>query len=409
MRRAVAAAAARAGARGICGQAPVLHFPKAAAESKDAQVARNTAVALELLRAQLGEKPEPYTRKYTVTIAELQKEIEDVLKSCGQESGELQDGKELTSMQVIERVLRHGVLTYLKNEGQYDWAAMEKWLVYTATDGQEFNKLKRSVEDAAKYKQFQGEHGGQPCLPELDWAAEYAAATDREAVAEKRRRYDAVAASTFERNEATISATLAEHRKPTQDKLLDTLVDQVSMFKPFLAKQVIQTKLIERNADGQLSFSRFVDWNPDARDIAELETETAQQRIATLEPLGFDETYKRYAEVRMRTKEEVLERMDRRQQELAASSTSSAAGGAEDSKRAALMAEILKLQTRGAKEADAPEEGAEEVDPEAQEAAQAAAVAAKEKEMERYRVSPEAVKAKGLIGLQFLDKAEASA
>eukprot|EP01062_Namystynia_karyoxenos_P053954 TRINITY_DN4403_c0_g1_i2.p1 TRINITY_DN4403_c0_g1~~TRINITY_DN4403_c0_g1_i2.p1 ORF type:complete len:443 (+),score=191.66 TRINITY_DN4403_c0_g1_i2:100-1329(+) len=409
MRRAASTAARRAGQRGLCGQAPVLHFPKAATESREAQVARNTAVALELLRAQLGERPQPYTRKHSASIQEIQKEIEDVLKSCGTESGPLQDGRELTSMQVIERVLRHGVLTYLKNEGQYDWDGLEKWLVYTATDGQEFNKLKRQVEDTQKYEQYKGEHGGRACVPDFDWAAEYAGATDREVVSEKRKRYDAVAATTFDRNVKAISDEMSAHRKPAQDKLLDTLVDQVTMFKPFLAKQVIQTKLIERNADGQLSFSRFVDWNPDARDIAELETETAQQRIATLEPLGFDETYKRYAEVRMRSKEEVLERMDRRQQELAASSASAAGGGAEDSKRAALMAEIIKLQTRGAKEADAPEEGAEEEDPEAKEAAQAAAVAAKEKEMERYRVSPEAVKAKGLIGLQFLDAAQASA
>lgn len=395
----------QAGRRCISGVAPVLHFPKTAAGCKE----KNTAAALEFIRAGMGEKPAPYTRKYTHGIAEIQKEVEDTLKSTGVEAPELQPGAELKTSDVVERVLRHGVLSYLKAEGTYDWDALEKWLVYTPTDAQEFSRLKREVEDKKKYADYKKDNKGA-LLPVFDWAAEYAEAIDREAVSEKRGRYDKIASQTFERDEAAIDAELAAYRKPKQDKLLDTLVDQLTLFKPFLAKQVIQAKLIERNAEHQLSFSRFADWNPDARDIAEAEHEAQPSGVATGEGYGVEETYKRYAEVRMRTTEEVLDRMDKVQAERAAdSSGGSGSGSAVEVKRAALMAEIIKLQTRGARdeeETKGDEEGDEDV--EAKEAAAAAAKAAKEKEMERFQVADAKIKEKGLIGLSFLP-ADASA
>lgn len=395
----------QAGRRCISGVAPVLHFPKTAAGCKE----KNTAAALEFIRAGMGEKPAPYTRKYTHGIAEIQKEVEDTLKSTGVEAPELQPGAELKTSDVVERVLRHGVLSYLKAEGTYDWDALEKWLVYTPTDAQEFSRLKREVEDKQKYADYKKDNKGT-LLPVFDWATEYAEAIDREVVSEKRGRYDKIASQTFERDEAAIDAELAAYRKPKQDKLLDTLVDQLTLFKPFLAKQVIQAKLIERNAEHQLSFSRFADWNPDARDIAEAEHEAQPSGVATGEGYGVEETYKRYAEVRMRTTEEVLDRMDKVQAERAAdSSGGSGSGSAVEVKRAALMAEIIKLQTRGARdeeETKGDEEGDEDV--EAKEAAAAAAKAAKEKEMERFQVADAKIKEKGLIGLSFLP-ADASA
>ncbi|KAJ9456942.1 hypothetical protein DIPPA_22291 [Diplonema papillatum] len=294
--------------RAITGVAPVLHFP-AAAKNKD-QVSLNTAKALEMIKAQLGAKPEPYTRKFDTPFAQIKSEVETILKSCGSKEEPLQDGKELTQMQVIERVLRHGICSYEKDEGACSFEDMQKWLVYTPSDLMEFNKLKREKEVAEKYEQFKASNT-EPVLPKFDWAAEYEAVLDREIVSEKRHRYDQVAATSFERDEAAIEAELKAYKKPVMDESLDRLIEQVQLFKPFLAKKVIQAKLIERNMDGQLTFSRFADWNPDARDISELHTEAQLARPGSIEePLtSFDETSKRYAEVRMKTKEEVLETM----------------------------------------------------------------------------------------------------
>jgi len=395
----------QAGRRCISGVAPVLHFPKTAAGSKE----KNTAAALEFIRAGMGEKAEPYTRKYTHGIVEIQKEVEDTLKSTGAEAPALQPGAELKTSDVVERVLRHGVLSYLKAEGTYDWDALEKWLVYTPTDSQEFSRLKRAVDDKMKYADYKKDNKGT-LVPGFDWAGEYAEAIDREVVSEKRGRYDKIASQTFERDEAAIDAELAAYRKPKQDELLDTLVDQLTMFKPFLAKQVIQAKLIERNAEHQLSFSRFADWNPDARDIAEAEHEAQPSGVATGEGYGAEESYKRYAEVRMRTTEDVLDRMDKVQAERLSDSSSGGGGSAVEVKRAALMADIIKMQTRGARDDDdnkGEEDGDEDV--EAKEAAAAAAKAAQEKEMERYQVADAQIKEKGLIGLKFLDAEAASA
>jgi len=407
MRRAVSSSTPRSAAtakRTITGVAPVLHFPK---QEKIGGSAENTAVALEILRLRLGEKPAPHSRKYSQGIDEIQELIESTLASCGK-SGELKDGQAVAPMQVIERVLRHGVWSYRKNEGSTNYGEMGKWLVYTAKDSSSFSKMQREAEADAKYALYKKENPGA-CLPSFDWAAEYGAATDREIASEKRKRYDRVAATDYSRDENAIAAEKAAYKQPEQDKLLDKLIEQTMQFKPFLAKQVIQAKLIERHQDQQLTYARFVDWNPDARDIADLEVDC--QVKTTAKPLDLDqyyweETHKRYADTRMRTKEEVLERMDRAQAE---DSSGGGAAGSGDAARAALIAEIVKLQTRGVSAEEETPEGATEEDQEAKAAKKAAKEEALRAEEAKFQVSSDAVGAKGLLGLEFLNQKEATA
>ena len=120
------------------------------------------------------------------THTRTQAEIDAVLASCGSDEAPLEEGAEVTQMQVIERVLRHGLCSYQKNEGTCSVADMEKWLVYTAQDQMELNKLKRDTELQAKYANFGTDSAAT--VPQFNWAAEYSAAVDREVVAEKRLR-----------------------------------------------------------------------------------------------------------------------------------------------------------------------------------------------------------------------------
>lgn len=392
--------------RSIAGVAPMLHFPSATPNPEQKRI--NTANALEMLRAQLGEKPEAYTRKYDTPFAQVKEEIVSVLASTGSKGAPLEDGKELTQLQVIERVLRHGLVSYEKNEGTASNEDIEQWLVYTAADQMEFNKMKRDAELNERYTAFKAASPAN-VQPECNWADEYARTLDREIVSEKRLRYDQIAATDFSKDEGAISAELVQYKQPVQDKALDTLIDQVNIFKPFLAKQVIQAKLIERNMDGQLSYSKFADWNPDARDNTDLACETYMMKPGTVdEGLNFEEANKRYADVRMKTKEEVLEKMDVTQQSAMASTASSGgAMGADDARRAQLLAEIVKLQSRASTTSDdtKAEEGEAELSKEEKEAAIEAARLAQEKEAEKYRVGDEVVKSKGLLGLDFLASA----
>eukprot|EP01061_Rhynchopus_euleeides_P043015 TRINITY_DN7506_c0_g1_i1.p2 TRINITY_DN7506_c0_g1~~TRINITY_DN7506_c0_g1_i1.p2 ORF type:complete len:422 (+),score=176.47 TRINITY_DN7506_c0_g1_i1:53-1267(+) len=394
-------------ARTIAGVAPVLHFPSATPAADQKSV--NTKKALEVLRAQLGEKPAAYTRKYSATYEQIKGEIDSVLANCGSEEAPLEDGKEVTQMQVIERVLRHGLVQYAKNEGTASYADIEKWLVYTAQDQMEFNKLKRDAELQEKLKAFRG--SSQTTIPKFDWATEYSNAIDRETVAEKRKRYDQIAGTTFERDEDAIDAELKSYKEPVQAEALDRLVDQLKMFKPFLAKQVVQAKLIERNAEGQLSYSRFADFNPDARDLAELEVWTDLVIPSETNPLPLDETTKRYADVRMKTKEEVVSTMEGVQQAASSGSAGASSGavGADDARRAKLLADIQRLQTRASSDSDDTESGDKAMTEEEKEAAAEAARVERQKEMERYHVSDSVVQSKGLLGLNFVGKEAASA
>eukprot|EP01064_Diplonema_japonicum_P029334 TRINITY_DN4715_c3_g1_i1.p1 TRINITY_DN4715_c3_g1~~TRINITY_DN4715_c3_g1_i1.p1 ORF type:complete len:404 (+),score=150.37 TRINITY_DN4715_c3_g1_i1:57-1268(+) len=384
--------------RGLSGVAPVLHFPSTASNAD--QKAENTVKALAMIHAQLGDKPASYTRKFDTTFEQIKSEVDTILAACGNEGMALADGEELTQMQVIERVLRHGLCTYQKNEDACSWEDMEKWLVYTAADQMEFNKLKREKELTEKYNAFKASSPSNT-LPEFDWAKEYATAIDREVVAEKRLRYDEIANTTFDRDEAAIAAELKAFKEPVQAELLDSLVEQVNLFRPFLAKQVIQSKLIERNIDGQLTFSRFADWNPDARDAAELNYETHVE-LTCEERLSLAETLKRYADIKMKTKEEVLETMDAAQQAAMSKSGGSATMGADDSRRAQMLAEIIRLQSRASGTEDDSKDTQESQ--EEKEAKAEAARLAQEAEMAKYHVSEEVVEKQGLLGLNFISQ-----
>eukprot|EP01060_Flectonema_neradi_P024594 TRINITY_DN3351_c0_g2_i1.p1 TRINITY_DN3351_c0_g2~~TRINITY_DN3351_c0_g2_i1.p1 ORF type:complete len:408 (+),score=116.43 TRINITY_DN3351_c0_g2_i1:56-1279(+) len=385
--------------RTISGVAPVIYFPSTKACPD--QVATNTKKVIDTIRAQLGEKPAPYTRKYATDFKHIKGEVDAILGSCGSDEAPLQDGKEITQMQVIERVLRHGICSYEMNEGNCSPADMEKWLLYTATDSQEFSKLQREAEEKKSYDAFKASNP-ETTLPEFDWAAEYANAVDREVVAEKRLRYEKVAATTFARDEAAIKAELEAYKRPAQDKLLDNLIDQINTFKPFLAKQVIQAKLIERNIDGQLTFSRFADWNPDARDAAEVLAETRLAIPDDVEPLPVDETVKRYADVRMKTKEEIIEKMDSVQQaEMAASGGGGSSMSGGDARRAALMQEIMRLQAGASSKDDSSSEKKETKEEKA--AREEAARLAHEKEMARFNVPESVVLQQGVLGLEFME------
>eukprot|EP00754_Rhynchopus_humris_P027604 Rhum_TRINITY_DN15097_c2_g1::Rhum_TRINITY_DN15097_c2_g1_i1::g.133195::m.133195 len=387
--------------RAISGVAPVLHFPASAPEGNSK--ADNTTKALEMIRAQLGEKPAAYTRKYDVSFEEIKAEIDSVLASCGSDEAPLEEGAEVTQMQVIERVLRHGLCSYQKNEGTCSVEDMEKWLVYTAQDQMELNKLKRDAELQAKYANFGSDAAAS--VPQFNWAAEYSAAVDREVVAEKRLRYERVAATSFARDEEAIEAELQEYKGPVQAQALDTLVEQLNLFKPFLAKQVVQAKLIETNAEGQLTYSRFSDFNPDARDLADLHASATIHTPGSAEDyLPLDEADKRYADVRMKTKEEVISAMEAAQS--AASSSSSGGGGAmgaDDARRAKLIADLARLQARGGDVAESKEVAG--MSEEEKEAAAEAARVAHQKEMEKYKVGDSVVASKGLLGLNFLKEA----
>jgi len=396
--------------RGIAGVAPTLHFPVTTTNVD--QVKTNTTNALEMIRAQLGEKPADYTRKYETTFEEIKAEIESVLSSTGSTGAALEDGKELTQLQVIERVLRHGLVAFEKNEGTATYEDIERWMVYTAQDSMEFSRMKRDAELDIRYKAFKAGSKGN-AQPVANWSAEYTQAIDREIVTEKRKRYEQIAVTDFSKDESAIAAELVGYKQPVQDKALDTLIEQVNIFKPFLAKQVIQAKLVERNMDGQLSYSKFADWNPDARDNADLYVETYMMLPGKVDEfLNIEEANKRYADVRMKTKEEVLERMDGVQANAASSSSGGGASmGAADARRAKLLAEIVSIQSRtqNSNTTEKVADGETELTKEEKEAQIEAANLAIEQEAAKYRVGEDVVKAKGLVGLTFLSAEAASA
>ena len=217
----------------------------------------------------------------------------------------------------------------------------------------------------------------------------------------KKNRYEKIAATTFARDEAAVKAELEAYKRPAQDKLLDTMIEQINTFKPFLAKQVIQAKLVERNIDGQLTFSRFADWNPDARDTAELLSDTQLTIPDDVEPLPLDETSKRYADVRMKTKEEIINKMDSVQAQMSTSGGGSGAMSGGDARRAALMQEIMRLQAGASTTEDTSSEKKETKEEKA--AREEASRAAHEKEMARFNVSESVILEQGVLGLEFME------
>ena len=221
-----------------------------------------------------------------------------------------------------------------------------------------------------------------------------------------------MAATNFDRDEAAIEAELELYKRPQQEATLDRLVEQIILFKPFLAKEVVNAKLIERNADGQLSFSRFADYNPDARDVAEVEAATIHMAPGDAEDfVSAGETDKRYSNVRMKTKEEIVATMEGVQQANSSSVGAATGGGnsADEARRAKMLAEIVRLQSRSSGDASTVDASGETITAEEREAEAERERIAFEKEMEKYKVSDSVVDQKGLLGLTFMGKMEEKA
>jgi len=347
MRRvATVAVRPQAAARGIVGVAPVLSLGlPAPALTKEAQVKRNTNIALDLIKKYKGAVPAAYERKYPQSFDEIAKEIEALLGSSkAKQSG---DDQPMERMAVIERCLRQSLWNYLKDEGKPNFREMEKWLTYTAVDESSVAQAKRAAdlkEKAAALKQKNAAEGkSAACLPAVDWAAEYAAVVDREIVAEKRHRYNAMAVNTADRDEALIEALQAEYRKPTQSKRLDGLVEMLNKFKPIIAREAIMQRLTIKHLEGQLGTWRYLDWNPEVRDRAETEADNGCWWW------WYEQEEKRMAAIRLRTKNEVTAIMEKEQAKRMSTSKKSSSSGSGDKKddaRARLLAEVIMLQQR---------------------------------------------------------------
>jgi hypothetical protein len=353
MNRTACSAVARvAGARAISGVAPVLNLGVQQSKlSNDAQTRKNTNIALEMIKKFKGEAAKPYTRRYTQSFAQVESEIEALLGGAEKMRRKVTDDQPMDKLSIMERCLRHGVWQYLKDDGKADFAEMEKWIVYTSNDETNFNLLKRSAQVKANYAAFQAKkadagNAGAAVVPMFDWSKEYAQTIDRELVAEKRYRYDVVAANTTARHEAEVDALVQQFRQPKQDARLDSLIDLLERFKPVLAREAIMQRLTIKHLEGQLGVWRYMDWNPEVRDRAELESDNYCQQWWS----EFEE--KRMLAVRLRSKNEVKEVMEKTQATIAAASATpaAAAGGkgknANDAARAKLLAEVIRLQQR---------------------------------------------------------------
>lgn len=348
-----------AGARAISGRAPVLHFPKLTPKlPRDQQVAKNTSVALSLVKAFKGPIPAPYTRNSTQTAEQLEKEIEQLLGGAEKLRKKTSDNQPMDKLSLMERCLRHALWSYHKEEGKMDFAAIEKWCVYTPRDQTQFNLLKRQSEVKVLYAAFKARRAaaGLPDapLPKVNWGQEYATAVDRELVAEKRIRYDALAVNTTDRDEAKVASLYAEYRRPLQEKRLDELAALLEKFKPVLAREAIMQRLTIKHLEGQLGVWRYLDWNPEVRDRAELECDIMQWWHWSV----WEE--RRFASVRLRSKEEVADIMDKAQTkrmlEIEAANpikTTAVDGG--NAARDKLLKEVLALQARlNMRQDDAP-------------------------------------------------------
>eukprot|EP00758_Cryptobia_borreli_P011953 Tbor_TRINITY_DN5705_c3_g3::TRINITY_DN5705_c3_g3_i1::g.20609::m.20609 len=351
MRRAVPFAVVATGFRGIAGVAPVIHFsdntPKM---SREAQVAKNTKLALKLMKRFKGTMPPAYTRKHSSTIEQIEKEIEALLGGAEKLRKNVSDDQPMDKLTLMERCLRHGLYSYKKDEGQHDFEAYKKWLVYTTNDESRVNLLRREVDLKEKYAAFKARRAaeGGPALsmPNVEWEKEYSANIDREVVSEKRHRYDVLAANTRDRDEAQIELFNKQFRKPTQDKRLDDLIDLLERFKPVLAREAIMQRLTIKHLEGQLGIWRYLDWCPEVRDRAELEVDNGALQWW----MQWEE--KRMMQIRLRSKNEVAEVMEKTQAEvLAKSSTTttsiaSSGKGSNEAARDKLLKEVLALQAR---------------------------------------------------------------
>lgn len=355
MRRIAPVAATAAGVRAITGVAPVIHFPETTPKlSKSQQIEKNTQIALALTKKFKGELPAPYTRKYTQTAEQIEKEIETLLGGAAKLRKTLDDDQPMDKLTLMERCLRHGLWSYRKDEGKHDFEQYKKWLVYTAQDESRVSLLKRDVELKEKLSTLKAkraaENGPAISLPEFDWAKEYANVIDREVVAEKRVRYDSLAVTSRDKDEKQIEALNAAYKKATQDQRLDNLVELLERFKPVLAREAIMQRLTVKHLEGQLGIWRYLDWCPEVRDRAELEVDNNGVQWW----MQWEE--KRLAQIRLRSKAEVAEVMEKTQaSKVQAKSTTAVSKGSNDEARDKLLKEVLALQARmNARDEDAP-------------------------------------------------------
>ncbi|KAG8344161.1 hypothetical protein TRVL_05012 [Trypanosoma vivax] len=337
------------GTRCISGVAPLLYFPPLAASavSREDYVKRNTSIAIQMVKRYKKEAPPHYTRKYTTSIEQIEKEIDALLGGAEKLRKAATDEQPMDKLTVMERCLRHALWSYHKEDGRYDFDQIAKWVVYTPEDEIKLSQLKREVETKKKLAAFRKQRVEQGLpdapLPKINWRNEYDSVVDREPVVAKRTRYDKLAASTLDRDESQIEAVLKQYKKPAQDKRLDDLVELLERFKPVLAREAIMQRLTIKHLEGQLGVWRYMDWCPEVRDRAELEVDiTGWQWWSPLEE-------RRLLPVRLRSVNEVREIMSKTQAKKASETsektpTALQTGG--DNARDRLLKEVLALQAR---------------------------------------------------------------
>jgi hypothetical protein len=338
------------GTRTIVGVAPVLHFPQLSpAQPKNEQVKKNTKIALEVIKKFKGPLPAPYKRKYSMDISQIEKEVEALLGGAAKLRKPGSDDQPMDKLSLMERCLRHGIWSYHKDNGKLNLDEIRRWLVYTPLDEVKFNELKREQElkelYAAQRKRRMEEGQPDAPLPKVDWRKEYSSVVDREVIAERRCRYDQLAVNTTERDEAQINDLIMKYREPMQQKRLDDLVELLERFKPVLAREAIMQRLTIKHLEGQLGIWRYLDWNPEFRDRAELELDNNFMHwFGTLEE-------RRFLKVRLRTPKETKEIMEKTQQtriaaEEAQQPRKAVAAGSTNAARDKLLKEVLALQAR---------------------------------------------------------------
>ena len=396
--------------RGITGVSPTIFIPKLASKDfgeHEKQIQKNTEVALELIRCVKGPKPQPYERKFTDTFQQLSDEVENLLGSSAQLRRDVRDYEPLDKLTAMERALRHVIWSYIRDDSSSTknfedpsfnaeayFAEMEKWLCYTTADGtrlatlrddfeknQRFYQLKKARLEALKSGSDKVEQITQPTM---DLESEYKNAVDRETIVEKRIRYNNLSIKTTLRDDAAIEAENAEYVRPTQAKRLDQLFTLLEAFKPLLAREAINQRLTIKHLEGQLGVWRYLDWNPEVRDRAELEADNCCQQW------WMPNEEKRLTSVRLLSKNELSERAEKHQSTVQQKTASRATGDDKAKEREALLQEIIQLQQRiGRKEAD-EDAGAAQIESNNQ--------GAKAEEVVIH-VDARVVKEKGLFGL----------
>lgn len=362
MRRAGSLQICAAGMRCASGVAPMLHFPSTQTNdlSREQQIERNTNIALEMIRRFKGEVPPAYTRRSTATAQQLESEIEALLGESSKLRRHGTDDQPMDKLSLMERCLRHALWMYHKDNGNYNFEQMSKWLVYTPEDELKFTQMKRQVEQSARLAAQRAKRAGDGGHSEsritTDWAAQYGAVIDREYIDERRVRIEKVMNNTMERDEKRIEALQQSYRKSAQNRRLDNLADLLERFKPVLAREAIMQRLTVKHLQGQLGVWRYLDWCPEIRDRAELEMDFhGWQWWSPLEE-------RRLLPVRLRSTNEVREIMSRTQSEKAAQiaesnpkmASADSSGG--DGDRERLLKEVLALQARIHQRDEAPAE-----------------------------------------------------